>query len=64
MGRLTKRMKDAKAKVDRTTLYSTQEALAKVKEATAVKFDETVIRNGAPGPQTKALAKTFLKFTT
>jgi len=28
-----------------------------------VKFDETVIGNGTPGPQTKALAEAFLKFT-
>lgn len=28
-----------------------------------VKFDETVIGSGAPGPQTKALAEAFLKFT-
>jgi len=28
-----------------------------------VKFDETVISNGTPGPQTRALAEAFLKFT-
>ena len=42
MGKLSKRMKEASSKVDRLQLYSVTNALAKVKEIKATKFDETV----------------------
>ncbi len=42
MGKLPKRLKEARAKIDRTQLYSISDALAKVKEVKATKFDETV----------------------
>ena len=42
MGKTSKRMKDAKAKVDRLMLYTTADAMAKIKEMSVVKFDETV----------------------
>ncbi len=42
MGKQTKRMKGAREAVDRDKLYTVAEAMAKVKEAAKVKFDETV----------------------
>ncbi len=42
MGKISKKLKDARAKVDRMTLYPVVEAMGKVKEASYTKFDETV----------------------
>lgn len=42
MAKTSKRMRDLKAKVDRTKLYSVDEALALVKAAATAKFDESV----------------------
>ena len=42
MAKASKRIKALKAKVDRTKLYSIDEALALVKEAATAKFDESV----------------------
>lgn len=42
MAKLSKRVKALKGKVDRTKLYSVDEALALVKEAATAKFDESV----------------------
>jgi len=42
MAKVSKRVKALKAKVDRTKLYSIDEALALVKEAATAKFDESV----------------------
>ena len=42
MARLTKKQKEARAKVDRNKLYSVDEASALVKEITNVKFDASV----------------------
>lgn len=42
MGKISKRMKEALSKFDRSTLYSVEEALAKVREFKLPKFDETV----------------------
>ncbi|MGQ9685795.1 MAG: 50S ribosomal protein L1 [Thiobacillaceae bacterium] len=42
MAKVSKRVKALKAKVDRTKLYSVDEALALVKEAATAKFDESV----------------------
>ena len=39
MARLTKKQKEAQAKIDKTKLYSLQEASALVKEITNTKFD-------------------------
>ncbi|WP_222983610.1 50S ribosomal protein L1 [Flagellimonas meishanensis] len=42
MARLTKKQKEAQAKIDRNKLYSLQEASALIKEITNVKFDASV----------------------
>lgn len=42
MARLTKKQKEARAKVDRTKLYSLEEASALLKEITYTKFDASV----------------------
>ena len=42
MARLTKKQKEAHAKIDRNKLYSLDEASALVKEITNVKFDASV----------------------
>lgn len=42
MAKLTKKQKEARAKIDRDKLYSIDEASALVKEITKVKFDATV----------------------
>ncbi len=42
MAKVSKRVQALKAKVDRTKLYSVDEALALVKEAATAKFDESV----------------------
>lgn len=42
MGNQSKRIKEAKQKIDRLRLYPIAEAMAKVKETAGVKFDETV----------------------
>ncbi|MBT8260032.1 MAG: 50S ribosomal protein L1, partial [Bacteroidia bacterium] len=42
MARLTKKQKEAQAKIDKTKLYSLQEASALVKEITNTKFDASV----------------------
>ena len=42
MARLTKKQKEAQAKIDRNKLYSIDEAAALVKEITNVKFDASV----------------------
>lgn len=42
MAKVSKRMKALKAKVDRSKLYSVDEALALVKEAATAKFDESI----------------------
>ena len=42
MAKLTKKQKDAVAKVDRTKLYSIEDASALIKEITNVKFDASV----------------------
>ncbi len=42
MSKISKKMKEARARVDRIQQYSVTEAMAKVKEASFVKFDETV----------------------
>ncbi len=42
MARVTKKQKEARAKVDRNKLYSVEEASALVKEITNVKFDASV----------------------
>ncbi len=42
MAKVSKRVKALKAKVDRTKLYSVDEALALVKQAATAKFDESV----------------------
>ncbi|MFP2997672.1 50S ribosomal protein L1 [Spongiivirga sp. MCCC 1A20706] len=42
MARLTKKQKEARAKVDKNTLYSVEDASALVKEITNVKFDASV----------------------
>ena len=42
MARLTKKQKEAVAKIDKTKLYSLQEASALVKEITNTKFDSSV----------------------
>lgn len=42
MARLTKKQKEAQAKIDRNKLYSVDEASALVKEITTVKFDASI----------------------
>ena len=42
MARLTRKQKEARAKVDRTKLYSLEEASALVKEISNAKFDASV----------------------
>ena len=42
MARLTKKQKEAQAKIDRNKLYSLEEASALVKEITSVKFDASI----------------------
>jgi large subunit ribosomal protein L1 len=42
MGKLSKKLKDARGKVDRMIHYPVAEAMDKVKEASFAKFDETV----------------------
>ena len=42
MARLTKKQKEAQAKIDRNKLYSVDEASALVKEITSVKFDASI----------------------
>jgi large subunit ribosomal protein L1 len=42
MGKLQKKLKEARGKIDRLTQYPLTEAMAKVKEAAYAKFDETV----------------------
>ncbi|WP_088342201.1 50S ribosomal protein L1 [Robiginitalea sediminis] len=42
MAKLTKKQKEARAKLDRTKLYSLEEASALIKEITNVKFDASV----------------------
>ena len=42
MARLTKKQKEAQAKIDRNKLYSIDEASALVKEITSVKFDASI----------------------
>ena len=42
MGKISKRLRGAREKVDRSQLYPVDEALAKVKELDGAKFDETV----------------------
>ncbi|MCP4601437.1 MAG: 50S ribosomal protein L1 [Proteobacteria bacterium] len=42
MGKVSKRLKEAREKIDRNQLYPVADALAKVKETAATKFDETV----------------------
>ncbi len=42
MARLTKKQKEARAKIDRNKLYSIEEASALIKEITNVKFDASV----------------------
>lgn len=42
MSKISKKLKEARARVDRTQLYSVSDAMVKVKEASFAKFDETV----------------------
>lgn len=42
MGQKSKKLQDARSKIDRLTLYTSDDAIAKVKEAAYAKFDETV----------------------
>ena len=42
MGKISKRLKAARAQFDRSTLYTVADAIAKIKEVSNAKFDETI----------------------
>lgn len=42
MGKVSKRLKEARSKIDRLELLGVEDAIGKVKDVAAVKFDETV----------------------
>lgn len=67
MAKLTRKHKEASAKVDRNKLYSVAEASALVKEITYVKFDASVdiaVRLGVDPRKANQMVRRCSNFTT